>query len=704
MSTPDSKAPLGDNAQPAATEPDIDALDLVEESVAVFGLDLRITAWNAGAERLYGWTREEVIGGDIQSFVKCSPSEPLTKILSDVREKGIWRGEFLRRTKNGGFISVSTKWSLRRDGSGAMLDIVETSRDVTELRRTEESLDRVQYQYQNLFQASVACFWELEFSDVRAMVRDLMASGVEDLRQYFLTHPDFVRQMIRATRIVDVNDQCVATFGNGDRSDLLEGLDPFWPDESLDVFAGSVVAAFEGSAHYSAEVAFRTLDGRRLETIFTVSYPRRLSSSARLLVGILDLTDAKRAKAESEATERRHQNFFHFLPVPLLRLDGSKAVEIVNRFKKQGIGDFRQHLKDHPDVLIDIMEGQQIVEVNQRAVEVLRGRSVEEFQGSIKRYWMESLDAYREVVFARYEGKRGYEALLKLVAHDGTLLDVLFFAAFAPVTGAENVSLVGLIDVTDRVKAQEMLAHVQAEMAHAARVSVLGELTASIAHEVNQPLTAIATNTEASLLWLGHSPPNLDEIRDLSNRTAAEVQRAADIINRIRSMALRASPQYKSVNVNHIVEEAMLFLRHELQRNEVVSSLRLGDDLPSLRGDPVQLQQVIVNLAVNAMQAMVQSERRPREILVTTSVAEDDYVRLDVADNGVGISENIFARLFESFFTTKANGMGIGLPICRSIIEAHGGEIRAANKAGNAGACFTVLLPSREPGAVLRSA
>ncbi|HEY0146851.1 MAG TPA: ATP-binding protein [Methylovirgula sp.] len=683
-------------------EPNVDIFDLVEESVAVFGLDLRVNDWNREAQRLYGWTRGDVVGGVIQSFVNCSPSEPLTQILACLQKTGTWRGEISRRTKSGGSVIVQVKWTLRRDASGADLDIVETSRDITEIKQKEEALDRVQYQYQNLFQASVAAFWEIEFSDARAMVHELTASGVKNLREYFSAHPDFVRQMIRSTRIVDANEQCIATFGGDDREPLLRSLDPFWPDESLGIFAESVVAFLEGRSHYSSEAVLYTIDGHRLDTIFTVSYPARLSPSARVLVGILDLTESKLSKAAQEFTERRHQNFFHFLPVPLLRLDGSKAVEIVSRFKKQGISDFRQYLRDHPDVLIDILEGQQIVEVNQRAVEVLRGRSVEEFKGSIKRYWMESLDAYREVVVARYEGKRGYEALLKLVAHDGTLLDVLFFAAFAPVTGAESVSLVGLIDVTDRVKAQEMLAHVQAEMAHAARVSVLGELTASIAHEVNQPLTAIATNTEASLLWLAHSPPNLDEIRDLSIRTAAEVQRAADIIHRIRSMALRASPQYKSVDVNDIVEEAMLFLRHELQRNEVVSSLKLGDDLPSLRGDPVQLQQVIVNLAVNAMQAMVQSERRPREIQVTTSIAEDDYVRLEVADSGGGIPETVFARLFESFFTTKANGMGIGLPICRSIIEAHGGEIRAANKAANAGACFTVLLPSRESGAELR--
>ena len=689
-----SSEPPADGAAPSQAEPDIDIADLVEESVAIFGLDLRIKAWNAEAERLYGWTREETVGGIFQSFVHCSPSEPLAKILVDVRENGVWRGEFLRRAKSGNNVAVRAKWSLRRDKDGAPFDIVETSRDITELKTKEEALDRVQYQYQNLFQASVASFWELEFSEVKAMVLALMNSGVQNLREYFWAHPHFVRRMIRATRVVDVNEQCVATFAGGDRAALLRNLDPFWPDESLNVFAESVVASFERRAYYSSEAVFRALDGRRIETLFTVSYPPRLSPSARLLVGILDLTEAKRAKAAQEFTERRYQSFFHSLPVPLLRLDGTRAIEIIVGLKKRGIIDFRQYSKDHPEILFDILEGQQIVEVNQRTVEVIRGRSPEEFMGSIKRYWLQSLDSYREVVAARYDGKSSYEAQLKLIAHDGTLLDFLFFSAFGPITGAQHISLVSLIDISDRVKAQEMLARVQAEMAHAARVAVLGELTASIAHEVSQPLTAIGTNTEASLLWLGHSPPNIEEIRDLSVRTSAEVQRAADIIDRIRSMAVRTTPVFKTVDVNDVVKETMLFLRHELQRNEVKSATRLGDDLPDIFGDAVQLQQVIVNLAVNASQAMVQGERRPRELTIATAAVEG-AVTITVEDNGPGIPQAVFIRLFESFFTTKSSGMGIGLPICRSIIEAHGGTISAANRTDDSGARFIVSLPAR---------
>jgi PAS domain S-box-containing protein len=695
MSTP--SFPSQDVAGLRRNGPDIDLTDLVDESVIVFGLDMRVKAWNAEAERLYGWKREEVIGGVIQAAIKCSPSEPLKVILAKVRETGFWRGEFSRTTKHGTTVTVKAKWSLRHDGDGEMLDIVETSRDITEVRRIEEALDRAQYQYQNLFQASAASFWELEFSAVGEMIRSLRKSGVEDLRKYFSSNPDYVRRMIQATRIVDVNETSLAMFGNGNREELLRSLDPFWPDESLGVFAESVLTALEKRPHYSTEAVFRSLDGRRFDTLFTVSYPPELLHAARLLVGIIDLTQAKKAKAEQEASERRYRDFFHFLPIPLLRLEGHAVIEIFKSARAEGVVDFAAYLKERPDVLIKVLDGLKVVEVNQRTVEMLRGQAPEDFYGPVTRYWSESLDVFREVVGARFAGKSGFECLAKMVAHDGTVLDTLFFAAYGPITGAENISLVGLIDVSDRVKAQEMLARVQAEMAHAARVAVLGELTASIAHEVSQPLTAIESNTEASLTWLEHSPPNIAEVRELSVQTAAEVQRAADIIHRIRSMAVRADPEHKNIEVNTMIKEAMLFLRHEIQRNEVETYLRLGTDLPTILGDRVQLQQVIVNLAVNAMQAMSQAGSNPREIHVATAVVSDNQnVTIEVVDTGPGISSEAFPRLFESFFTTKSTGMGMGIPICRSIIEAHGGQISIGNRDNGQGARFIVSLPTQQ--------
>jgi PAS domain S-box-containing protein len=675
---------------------DTDIIDLLDESVIVMGLDMHVRAWNAEAERLYGWKREEVIGGKIQAAVKCSPNEPLKVILAKVQETGLWRGEFSRTTKQGKTVTVKAKWSLRRSRNGEIADIVETSRDVTEARQTEESLERAQHHYQNLFHASAASFWELEFSAVGKMLKDLKDSGVKDFRKYFSEHPDYVRQMIQATRIVDVNDITLAMFGNGNREELLQNrLDAFWPDESLGVYAESVLASLEKKPHYSAETVFRSLDGRHLETLFTVSFPPHLLQYGRFLVGIVDLTQAKKAKAEQEASERRYRDLFHFLPVPLLRLEGTAVIEIFKSARAEGVVDFAQYLKERPELQIRLMDGLKVVEVNQRTVEMLRGGSAEEFNGSVTRYWTESMDDFRHVIAARYSGKPGFECLTKMTAHDGTVLDMLFFAAYGPVTGAENISLVGLIDVSDRVKAQEMLARVQGEMAHAARVSVLGELTASIAHEVAQPLTAIESNTEASLTWLRHSPPNIEEVRELSIQTAAEVQRAADIIHRVRSMALRAAPEHEDIEVNTVIREAMLFLRHEFERNEVKTCLNLATDIPAILADRVQLQQVIVNLAVNAMQAMAQGKSSSREVYLTTAVTADSRsVTIEVEDTGPGISKEALQHLFESFFTTKSTGMGMGLPICRSIIEAHGGQISVGNRASGNGARFSILLPT----------
>jgi PAS domain S-box-containing protein len=680
----------------SAVEPTVDVADLVEESVAVFDLKLKVHAWNAGAERLYGWARHEVIGGAIQAAVRCAPSEALAVILAKVREHGEWRGEFVRATKAGATVVVKAKWSLRKDSVGNPIDIVETSRDITEIRRSEEAFARMRHQYQNLFQASVASFWELEFSAVTQLLRALQESGVTDLAQYFSDNPAFVREMVRATRILDVNERTVTMFGR--REDIVKSLDPFWPDESLPVFAASVLASIERKPHFSAEAVFQSLDGQRYDTLFTVSYPPELRTSARFLVGLIDITQTKRARAAQERSERRYRDFFHFLPVALLRLEGRDVIEVFREAREAGVKDFRSHLNSHPELLDRLLDGLKIAELNRRATEVLRGASCEEFTGvSVARYWTESREIFKDVMSARFSGQEGYETQLRMVTQNGTVIDALFFAAFGPITGAEHTSLVGLIDVTDRVKAQDMLAKIQADIAHAARVSVLGELTASIAHEVSQPLTAIEANTEASLIWLGHAEPNIAEVRELSARTAAEVQRAADILQRIRSMAMRATPVKAPVSINPLIDEAVLFLAHELTRHGIELKLDLEPELPLLIGDRVQLQQVIINLAINAIQSMAAGQVMPKVLSVRTFSRKPTSQIIEVEDTGPGIKPDALDRLFEGFFTTKTTGMGIGLAICRSIIEAHGGHIVARNLSDRPGAAFTIDLPLHPP-------
>jgi C4-dicarboxylate-specific signal transduction histidine kinase len=249
-------------------------------------------------------------------------------------------------------------------------------------------------------------------------------------------------------------------------------------------------------------------------------------------------------------------------------------------------------------------------------------------------------------------------------------------------------------DVTQRRLSEEALARARSELAHVARVTSLGVLTASIAHEINQPLAAIITNAESGLRWLARPQPDVGKARELTRRVVADARRAADIIDRIRAMATRRAPEPTLLSLEDIIAETMVFLRHEFQSKSVSISLDLEPALPRIVGDRTQLQQVVVNLAINAVQAMAQSGTLRRSIFVRTMLSDPETVCCSIEDSGPGIDPTHLPRLFDSFFTTKNSGMGMGLPICRSIIEAHEGSIRADNDSTLGGARFSFALPA----------
>jgi PAS domain S-box-containing protein len=253
-------------------------------------------------------------------------------------------------------------------------------------------------------------------------------------------------------------------------------------------------------------------------------------------------------------------------------------------------------------------------------------------------------------------------------------------------------------DVTQRRLSEEALAKVRSELAHVARITSLGVLTASIAHEVNQPLAAIVTNAETGLRWLDRPEPNLDKARELTARVVTDARRASEIIDRIRAMAAHRTPKSTLLSLGEIVEESMVFLRHEFQSKSISVSVDLAPALPEVVGDRTQIQQVIVNLALNAIQALAQSGAMRRSISIRTVRPDLETVGFTIEDSGPGIDPMHLPRLFDSFFTTKDSGMGMGLPISRSIIEAHGGHIRADNDSTLGGARFSFALPANGTG------
>jgi C4-dicarboxylate-specific signal transduction histidine kinase len=248
-------------------------------------------------------------------------------------------------------------------------------------------------------------------------------------------------------------------------------------------------------------------------------------------------------------------------------------------------------------------------------------------------------------------------------------------------------------DVTRRRLAEEARDRSRFELAHVSRVVSLGALTASIAHEINQPLASIVTNGETALRWLNRPEPNLEKVRDLTKRVVSDARRAAEIIGRIRAMASRGTTKQSEIPLAEVVTESASFLQHEFQSRIVSVSLDLPPDLPKVVGDRTQLQQVIVNLAINAVQALAKSDATQKRIAIRTQQLDAETVRCIVEDSGPGIEPEHLPRLFDGFFTTKETGMGLGLPIAQSIVEAHNGRIHADNNSALGGARFVFDLP-----------
>jgi PAS domain S-box-containing protein len=248
-------------------------------------------------------------------------------------------------------------------------------------------------------------------------------------------------------------------------------------------------------------------------------------------------------------------------------------------------------------------------------------------------------------------------------------------------------------DLTDRRRSEYALNKLRSELAHVARVMSLGALTASIAHEVNQPLSGIMTNASTCMRMLNSNPPDIDGARETARRPLRDSKRASEVIARLRSLFGKKSVTTELVDLNAATKEVVALSRNELQRNRVILQPELADDLPAVSGDRVQLQQVILNLLLNAAQAMSGVDDRPKQLMIKTEREQADRVRLSVQDVGVGFDPKDVDRLFEAFYTTKAAGMGVGLSVSRSIIESHHGRLWAALNDGP-GATFSFSIPS----------
>jgi C4-dicarboxylate-specific signal transduction histidine kinase len=255
-----------------------------------------------------------------------------------------------------------------------------------------------------------------------------------------------------------------------------------------------------------------------------------------------------------------------------------------------------------------------------------------------------------------------------------------------------------LAEMAERKRAEDAYYEAQAELARVNRMSTMGALAASISHEVNQPLAAVVTNADACLMWLSSDPPNLDEVRSAVDSIAREGTRASEVVRHIRAMFTKAAPERVQVQLNDLIREVAALMHVQASRNEVALHIELAEDLPAAMGDRIQLQQVMVNLVLNGIEATNPVTDRPRHVTIRSDRINAHEALVAVRDSGVGIDPRDEKRIFDTFFTTKSEGMGMGLAICHSIIEAHGGRLWAsANEDHGATLQFTLPI-DRESG------
>ncbi|MFB9268090.1 sensor histidine kinase [Bradyrhizobium erythrophlei] len=529
-----------------------------------------------------------------------------------------------------------------------------------------------------------APYLELDIDAIHAYVASRTS---KPLASVSLADEQVIRRLLGSARIEKGNEQAAALLGvraspdlvgatlidvisDGSRRACVESL---LGAIDLGVSSTGVALAVGDKVSCRMKIWIRDGDGRA-SVAFSMPSPDRTSS-----VGLF--------------ADARYKTLFHNLPVSLTLIDGSAIVGMFRRLKRDGVVDLASYLDSHPDVLEQALDLIRVADVNQHAVTQFGANDPKEMLQPVRLFWSDAPDTFRRALITRYDGGSQLIEETRMRTLDGRTIDVLLLLGFPPALDSSGLSLNATLDIGDRLRAERQVQKMQSDLAHAVRISVLGELAATIAHEITQPLTAIGTNAEVALRWLSKDKPNIEQAKVRATRILQDTRRSSEIISRIRRMATKAGPERVKLDLNGLLRDSLLFVRHDLERKCIAVTTSLSPTLPHVFGDPIQLQQVIINLLINGIQALSVKHASRREIHVESRLDSHGNPSITIRDNGLGIEPNAVDRLFEGFFSTKANGMGLGLAISRSIILDHGGTIFAGNHEGG-GAQFVFSIPT----------
>ncbi|MBZ9605672.1 sensor histidine kinase [Phyllobacterium chamaecytisi] len=393
-----------------------------------------------------------------------------------------------------------------------------------------------------------------------------------------------------------------------------------------------------------------------------------------------------------EDSEQRYRSIFLATGVGILQMDFTGLKTAIDKYKTDGVQSIDDIENLDPRFVRKALRSIKLINANNTALNMFNMPDIDRLGTLLPA--LVSSEVERKVwnfLASIWAGNHSYEAETVIRTSQGRQLIFLYNVAVPPDRPTLDMVLISIMDVTARREAENELDVARSQLAHVTRIATLGELTVSIAHELNQPLAAVVTNGGAGLRWLRRDVPDLKKVESSIEGMVADATRASEVIKHLRGLSVKSSPNPVNVNLNEVAKETVALLQREIDVNQVTSRFDLADHLPEIHGDRVQLQQVVLNLILNAIQAMAHAPGGKRELLVK-SLSEEAAVVLRIQDTGPGIPPEVRDRLFDPFYTTKPDGMGMGLSICRSILTAHGGSINATSEPG-AGTTFEVTIP-----------
>jgi PAS domain S-box-containing protein len=579
--------------------------------IVFIGKDGHFELVNPEWERTVGRTLKEIRELNLDIFVEHFPDPQYRQMVRDyIAAPTDEWREIKLRTRDGRVIDISAYTVRLSDGS-----TVGIGRDITERKRAEEALRRAAEFDEAAFKSLGEGLYTM---DTNGLVTS-MNPAAEELFGWSFAE-------MRGKKMHDMTHH---HYRDGR---------PFPASECI----GFQVLT-HGQPLKNCEDVFIRKDGTFFDVIYSIAPMRDAAGQiAGLVVVFSDITERKRAEERLLESEARFRLVADSAPV-MIWMSGTD--KLCTYFNKPWL-DFT-------------------------------GRSIEQELGN---GWAEGVDPQDlqrclDTYIQGFDRREAFRMEYRLRRHDGEYRWVLDMGVprFNPDTSFAGY-IGSCIDVTEQRRAEEHLRRAQEELARVSRVIAMGELAAAIAHEVNQPLGAVVTNASASLRWLAGQPPNLREAREAIDRTVRDANRASEVIVRIRALLQKGPPQMEQLNVNAVIREVLRLAGNELLRSGVAVQTDLAPDVPNVLGDRVQLQQVLLNLILNGIDAMRTITHRPRELLIK-SAKHPDGVLIQVHDSGEGLDPEQANHIFEPFFTTKPQGIGIGLSIGRSIVEAHGGRL-----------------------------